>query len=230
MNAQQALVISKKYTDETAIEFGGLKGAACTIKTIVHQNGRNVVTFEWKNSAGETRESEMIVYDGTPIYVWESGNTYHYGDLVIYASCFYRCITENSDVEFDDTKWNEIGSPDGNYDIVQDSTLLPPIFTAADRKMYYSIADENFWLWNGAAWVEQEKLSQYRLMPAAAESYRGRVVQYIGPNTANFKIGFFYLCEYDSETDTYSWSNIYTSEVEELSTSQMQTLLDLINI
>lgn len=154
MNGTQAYVLSKKYTDETADQFGGLKGAPCTIKSVKHQNGRNIVTFEWKNDSGATRESEMIVYDGTPIYVWESGNTYHYGDLAIYESCFYRCIVENSDVLFDDTKWNEIGSPDGNFDIVQNSSLLPPVFTAADRKMYFSIEDNFFWLWNGEKWTD----------------------------------------------------------------------------
>ena len=154
MNATQAYAAAKKYTDETAIQFGGLKGAPCTVKSVVHQNGRNIVTFEWKNDAGDTRETTMTVLDGTPIYVWQSGNTYHYGDLVIYESCFYRCITENSDVEFDNTKWNEIGSPDGNYDIVQNSSLLPAVFTSADRKMYFSIEDNFFWLWNGTEWVD----------------------------------------------------------------------------
>lgn len=154
MNGQQAYILAKAYTNETASQFGGLKGAPCTIKSVKKQNGQNIVTFEWKNDAGDTRESQMIVNDGTPIYVWESGNHYEYGDLAIYESCFYRCITPNDDVEFDDTKWNEIGSPDGNYDIVQNSSLLPAIFTAADRKMYFSIEDNYFWLWNGTKWVD----------------------------------------------------------------------------
>lgn len=148
--------LSKKYTDETAIEFGGLKGAPCTIKSIVKQNGQNIITFEWKNSEGETRESILIVDDGTPIYEWTAGDTYKYGDLVIYESAFYRCIIENSDTVFDDTKWNEIGSPDGNYDIVQSSSLLPPRFTPADKKMYYSINDKYFWLWDGTKWIAQK--------------------------------------------------------------------------
>ena len=147
--------LSKKYTEETCDQFGYLKGANCKVKSIVHQDGQNIITFEWKNDEGETRESEMIVLDGTPIYVWTSGDTYHYGDLVIYASAFYRCIRENSDVMFDDTKWNEIGSPDGNYDIVQNSSLLPARFTSADRKLYYSIADGYFWLWDGDSWEPQ---------------------------------------------------------------------------
>ena len=147
--------VSKHYVNETIDGFGYLKGTPCTIKSIVKQNGQNIVTFEWKNDAGDTRESKMYVDDGTPIYVWTSGNSYKYGDLVIYESCFYRCITPNSDVIFDDTKWNEIGSPDGNYDIVQKESLLPTRFTPADRKMYYSIEDSVFLLWNGTKWVAQ---------------------------------------------------------------------------
>ena len=229
MNGTQAYAISKRYTDETAIQFGGLKGASCTIKSINHQNGRNIVIFEWVNDQGQTRESEMIVYDGTPIYVWESGNHYDYGDLAIYESCFYRCIAENEDIEFDATKWNEIGSPDGNYDIVQNSSMLPPIFTAADRKMYYSIEDENFWLWDGYEWHEQEKLSQYRLMPAASIRYLNRVVQYIGAPTQNYKMGFFYHCIYNISTESYSWEEMNTSDVAPLSEHQMDALLALIN-
>lgn len=151
-----AIAASKKYTDETVVGGGAIKGKNCTIKSIVHGDGINTVTFEWTLDDGTKKTSTMVVHDGTPIYEWTSGDTYHFGDLTIYASCFYRCITENSDIEFDDTKWNEIGSPDGNYDIVQNSTLLPARFTSADRKMYYSIADGLFWLWNGYDWVIQK--------------------------------------------------------------------------
>lgn len=149
--------LAKNYTDETAAQFGGLKGAPCKVKSIVKQNGQSIITFEQKNDEGETRESYAYVNDGTPIYEWTSGDTYKYGDLAIYASCFYRCIRENSDVVFDDTKWNEIGSPDGNYDIVQTAQDLPPRFTSADRKMYYSIADGFFYLWDGNEQVAQHQ-------------------------------------------------------------------------
>ena len=150
---------SKKYTDESIVGLGAIRGANCTIKSIVHQNGQNIVTFEWEGTDGTKKTSEMIVEDGTPIYVWTSGNHYDFGDIVIYASCFYRCIVPNDDLEFTDLHWNEIGSPDGNYDIVSSSELLPVRFTPADRKMYYSIADAFFWLWNGYEWVSQEEKS-----------------------------------------------------------------------
>ena len=150
-------VLSKKFTEDTVIGLGAIKGANCTIKSIVHQDGINTVTFEWTGTDGTVKTSEMIVNDGTPIYTWISGNHYLYGDLVIYASAFYRCIHENSDVTFDSSHWNEIGSPDGNYDIVESATELPPRFTSADRKMYYVIDEGAFYLWTGTEWELQER-------------------------------------------------------------------------
>ena len=161
MNAQQAYILSRKYTRDTAIGFGAVKGAPCKIKSIDKVADQNIITFEWENELGEIRISKMYVNDGTPIYVWESGNTYHYGDLVIFAGAFYRCVSENSDVVFDDKKWNEIGSADGNYDIIESVSYLPPRFTAADRKLYYVIEEWCFFLWDGEKWVKQKKAASY---------------------------------------------------------------------
>lgn len=143
---------AKKYVDETAAQFGALKGANCTIKSIVKENGQSIVTFEWKNDKGETRESILYVDDGTNITVWTPGTHYQYGDIALYGDAFYRCITENEDIVFDSLKWNSIGSPDGDYDIVQSSSLLPPRYTPADRKMYYCIEEDCFYFWDGYKW------------------------------------------------------------------------------
>ena len=217
--------VSKHYTDETAIQFGGLKGASCKIKSIIKKDGQNIITFEWKNDEGEIRESTIYVEDGTPIYNWTSGDTYKYGDLVIYTSCFYRCIYPNSDIVFDDTKWNEIGNPDGNYDIVQSSSLLPPRFTAADRKLYYSIEDQLFYLWNGTEWIRQNKIVQYTVLPTPIRVFANRIVQYIGETNSNYNYGYFYSCE--EIGSRYVWKNI---DVQQTSTvAKTGEYNDLIN-
>ncbi len=148
--------LSKKYTDETAIQFGGLKGAPCKVKSVRKEHGQNIITLQQQNDDGDVRETEVYINDGTPIYTQEPNYPYEYGDLAIYQSCFYRCITPNSDSTFDSTKWNEIGSPDGNYDIVNTATDLPVRFTPADRKMYYVIDEGIFYLQDGTKWVPQE--------------------------------------------------------------------------
>jgi hypothetical protein len=150
-----AYALSKKYTQDTADGLGWVKGANCTIEKIEKIQGQNTITFKWISNSGVEETTTMTVDDGTPIYVWESGYSYEYGDICIYNSAFYRCITKNNDLTFNDTKWNEIGSPDGSYDIIEDSKSLPVRFTAADRKLYYSIADGYFYLWNGKKWMPQ---------------------------------------------------------------------------
>lgn len=218
-------ILGKKYTDDTASQFGGLKGANCQIKSTERVDDETIVTFLWKNDNDETQESQIVLKDGmpgkdgadgqdgapgkdgkdgvdgapgkdgadgapgkdgkdgvdgapgkdgadgkdgkdgvdgapgkdgkdgTPIYPWQSGHEYNIGDLAIYDNCFYLCIVANEDITFDDTKWNGLGSSDGNYDIVATVNDLPNIFDITDRKVYYVIAANNFYLWNGTTWV-----------------------------------------------------------------------------
>ena len=187
-------ILSKRYCDNAIVGLGAIRGANCTVKDIVHQDGINTVTFEWTGTDGTKKTRDMVVYDGTPIYVWESGNTYHYGDLAIYESQFYRCIVENSDVTFDNTKWNEIGSPDGNYDIVQSKALLPARFTAADRKLYFVIDECIFYLWDGYQWVALNHAVQVDTFPTPSAKYFSKIYQYIGTTDANYIHGYFYQC------------------------------------
>ena len=151
----QTLVMSRKYTDDTAIGFGGLKGANCTIYDIVKKDGQNIVTFEWTGTDGSKQYSKLIIDDGTSIIPWVSGDLYHFGDIVIYQGDFYRCIKENKDRIFDATKWEELNSADGNYDIVINKEDLPSRFTPADKKIYYVVQDGCYYLWNGDAWTPQ---------------------------------------------------------------------------
>lgn len=148
--------LAKNYTDETVAQFGGLKGAPCKIKSIIKENGQNIITLEWKNDEGETREEQMYVDDGTPIYTWEPNYQYKNGDLAIYQSCFYQCAIPNQDVAFDPLKWNSVGNANSNYDIIEHKADLPQNLTSADRKMYYCIDEESFYLWNGEDWVAQQ--------------------------------------------------------------------------
>lgn len=157
MNGTKAYALSHSYTDKSILGISGaLAGKNCTIKSSTHKDGVNTIVFQWTADTGETRETQIEIYDGTPIYIYQSGTTYKYSDLVIYDAKWFMCTTEHvAGPVLDPTKFTEIGSADGSYDIVNDSSELPPRFTAADRKMYYSIADTAFWLWTGEEWELQ---------------------------------------------------------------------------
>lgn len=159
MNGNQAYILSKSYTNKSILGISGaLAGKNCTIKSSEHKDGVTTIVFQWVADTGETRETQIEVYDGTPIYDYTPGETYHYGDLVIYEAAFYKCITDTvAGPTLDPTKFIEIGSPDGNYDLVESASDLPPRFTSADRKMYYVIDEAVFYLWNGTEWEVQEE-------------------------------------------------------------------------
>ena len=228
LDAKKIYGAATTYTDEALKEVGSLRGKPCTIKKTEHKDGRTKIVFEWTANDGTTRETTIYVYDGTPIYVWESGNTYKYGDLVIYESAFYRCIVENSATDFNDNFYEEINSTDGNYDIVQNRSLLPTRFTPADKKMFYAYEEERFYFWNGTAWQPQKNVTQYDTMPVARELLKGRIVQFTGTSTDTLKKGYFYECVQNEDTLLYSWQPIDTQEVKPLTAEQLQTLIDLI--
>ena len=68
---QRALAASQKYTEETVIGLGALKGAPCTIKQIEEvkdTNGNviaNKITFEWTATDGTVKTDTITVKNGT---------------------------------------------------------------------------------------------------------------------------------------------------------------------
>lgn len=151
------LALAKKFTKDSLNGLGALKGAPCRIKSITKANGVSVVTFEWEGLDGTIKTSDMSVEDGTPIYVWTAGNSYDYGDLVIYSAQFYRCVTTNSDSVWTEAHWNAIGTADGNFSITDTYSSLPARFTSADRKIYYVADEAMFYYWDGSQWIAQAK-------------------------------------------------------------------------
>ena len=58
------LAMSKKYTEESLVGVGALKGSPCTIKEIVEKDGVNNVIFEWTATDGTIRTASMVVENG----------------------------------------------------------------------------------------------------------------------------------------------------------------------
>lgn len=64
LTATEALVLARKYTDDTAVDFGAVKGAPCEIQSIAQTESGVIVTFRWENSEGEERTDEAFLKDG----------------------------------------------------------------------------------------------------------------------------------------------------------------------
>lgn len=58
------LALARKYTNDTANALGAVKGAPCTIESIVDDGEFNVITFGWTANDGTHQTSTMTVKHG----------------------------------------------------------------------------------------------------------------------------------------------------------------------
>ena len=64
MNATQAYILNRKYTDDTIDGTGSIKGANCVVKSVTKEDGVNDVEFEWTSNSGVKTTEHMYVNDG----------------------------------------------------------------------------------------------------------------------------------------------------------------------
>lgn len=61
------LAAAKRYTNETVIGMGALKGAPCTVKSVTPVTGGNEVIFSWTATDGSVTENSFVVKDGVSV-------------------------------------------------------------------------------------------------------------------------------------------------------------------
>lgn len=82
-----SLALSKKFTKDTADEFGAVKGAPCTVgETSTDENGNTVVKLVWTNSAGKQQTTSVTIQKGSKGDRGLQGDTGEKGDSGISVS------------------------------------------------------------------------------------------------------------------------------------------------
>lgn len=102
---------------------------------------------------------------------------------------FYRCVYDSILGEY---KWEEVIF---HAVVTVDSELSPTSTNPVQNKVVKEALDT------------KQDIMQYSTMPSAQDNL-GKIVQYIGTNTANYTNGYFYKAVYDSESDVYLWTVI----------------------
>ena len=64
LNGKQAYAIAKKYTNDTVIGLGGIKGKNCIIQSAIKTNGITDVIFQWTDDNEEVQTTSIQVADG----------------------------------------------------------------------------------------------------------------------------------------------------------------------
>ena len=102
---------------------------------------------------------------------------------------FYRCVYDDALGEY---RWEEVIF---HATVTVDSAISGTSTNPVQNKVIKEALDT------------KQDIMQYSTMPSAQDNL-GKIVQYIGTNTANYTNGYFYKAIYDSESDVYLWTVI----------------------
>lgn len=80
MTGEDALGASRKYTDETVLGGGAVKGKNCTVSSITEADGVHKVTFSWTLDNGTVKTQTIEVKDGEEGYTPVKGVDYFDGE------------------------------------------------------------------------------------------------------------------------------------------------------
>ena len=64
MDGVVAYILSKKYTKDTVIGMGAIKGAACQVQSINKVNKTTTITLEWEDNLGTSHTQSFDIEDG----------------------------------------------------------------------------------------------------------------------------------------------------------------------
>ena len=82
----ETLALAKKFTEETVIGGGAIKGKNCTIEKIEATDGGNLVTFKWTLDDGTVKTQNLLVKDGADGAEIERAEVNLQGHLIIYKT------------------------------------------------------------------------------------------------------------------------------------------------
>lgn len=209
-------LLSRAYVNKTLVGMGALKGAPAMISGISdNPDGTHNITFSWKDNNNVTHTSVLTVKDGqTPsIASVPIAN----GHRVTFAT-----TNPSQSVTFDVMNGNNgqqgISVVGSNVDTYNHLTFTLSNGNTIDAGYINAVTNVDNVLSSVSTNPVQNKvikealdtkqdIVQYSTMPSAQDNL-GKIVQYIGTNTANYTNGYFYKAIYDSTSDVYVWSVI----------------------
>ena len=222
MDGVIAYILSKKYTNDTAIGMGAVKGAPCQVESIDKVNKTTTITLKWEDNLGASHTQSFDIEDGLDGVSIVGATINSTGNLILtlsdtttidcgkvlpqyntmptpssaYLGAIYQYIG-NTTVQYTNGYFYKcVSNGSGGYTWVQYDVQPTPVISV-NGKVGGVILDAND--------VNAQEIIQYSIMPTADSTNLNKVYQYIGETDSTYTNGYFYRCEYDTDTGTYSW-------------------------
>lgn len=229
-----AYILSKKYTNDTVIGMGAIKGAACQVQSVHKVNKTTTITLEWEDNVGTSHTQSFDIEDGldgvsvTGATIKPDGHL----ELTLSNGTTIDCgkVLPQYDTMPTPSSSNEgqilqyIGTTTSSYTngyfyqcindggvykwvekSVQDSYTKIQIGDLSDLPDNTKNVVENIVDINNKL-DDKENIFRYNVIPTADVSISGAIIQYLGATNANYTNGYYYQCvESPIGSGTYVW-------------------------
>ena len=218
MDGVVAYLLSRKFTKDTVIGMGAIKGAPCQVQSINKVGKTTTITLKWEDNLGVDHTQDFEIEDGIDVssatitanghleLTLSDGNTLDCGKVLpqydtmpipsaTYNGAIYQYIGSTTS-SYTNGYYYKCVNDGGTYKWEQINVQPMPV-TSVNGKTGAITLD--------ASDVSAQEIIQYSTMPTASVDYANKVYQYIGTTDVNYTNGYFYRCELNSETSTYEW-------------------------
>lgn len=234
MDGIVALLLSKKFTKDTVIGMGAIKGAPCQVQSINKVNKTTTITLKWEDNVGGSHTQAFDIEDGADGVSVTNANINTNGNLVITLSngndidCG-KVLPQYDTLPFATSSnvgqiLQYIGATNANYTHgyyyecvndggvykwqyinVQDSYTKEQIGSLSDLPDITKNVILNIADLNSAI-DDKEDIFRYSSLPSPTSTNVGEIAQYIGTTTVNYINGYYYQCiESPVGSGTYIW-------------------------
>lgn len=218
MDGVVAYLLSRKFTKDTVIGMGAIKGAPCQVQSINKVGKTTTITLKWEDNLGVDHTQDFEIEDGIDVssatitsnghleLTLSDGNTLDCGKVLpqydtmptpssTYNGAIYQYIGSTTS-SYTNGYYYKCVNDGGTYKWEQINVQPMPV-TSVNGKTGAITLD--------ASDVSAQEIIQYSTMPTASVDYLDKIYQYIGTTDVDYTNGYFYRCELNSETSAYEW-------------------------
>ena len=218
MDGVVAYLLSRKFTKDTVIGMGAIKGAPCQVQSINKVGKTTTITLKWEDNLGVDHTQDFEIEDGIDVssatitsnghleLTLSDGNTLDCGKVLpqydtmptpssTYNGAIYQYIGSTTS-SYTNGYYYKCVNDGGTYKWEQINVQPMPVESVNGKTGAITL---------DASDVSAQEIIQYSTMPTASVDYANKVYQYIGTTNVDYTNGYFYRCELNSETSTYEW-------------------------
>ena len=204
MDGVVAYILSKKYTKDTVIGMGAIKGAPCEVQSVNKVGKTTTVTLKWEDTTGTSHTQSFDIEDGLDGVSITGATINSTGNLILTLS---------------DSTTIDCGKVLPQYDTMPS----PSASNAGQILQYIGATNVNYtkgyyyecieypvgsgtYIWKNIKVQDSEDIFRYNVIPSPSADIEDAIIQYIGVTNANYTNGYYYQCvESPVGSGTYIW-------------------------